>query len=283
MSDKKLKWGILGAARVNQRLLPAIMEAPNSQLVAIASRRAGAAKEALEKYASVPNYANVTCYDDLESLIVDDNIEAVYCPMANEEHAEWAMRAINAGKHVLIEKPMTTSLVDMLKLECAAKENNVTVMEGFMYRFHPQHNKLHDMINQGLIGDVLSARASFSFLMKPARMYRINRSMAFMLYAGAFKKVDCPQTRKRLLHMLSSTHMVRMSSRVVCWTLGKMQKGVRALVILILVSSGVAKRSMRSLAIKVGLSATTLGLIARMCLSSVGKPKMAKVVKKSYQ
>jgi predicted dehydrogenase len=178
MSDKKLKWGILGAARVNQRLLPAIMEAPNSQLVAIASRRAGAAKAALEKYASVPNYANVTCYDDLESLIVDDNIEAVYCPMANEEHAEWAVKAINAGKHVLIEKPMTTSLVDMLKLECAAKENNVTVMEGFMYRFHPQHNKLHDMINQGLIGDVLSARASFSFLMKPARMYRINRSMA---------------------------------------------------------------------------------------------------------
>lgn len=178
MSEQKLKWGILGAARVNQRLLPAIMEAPNSQLVAIASRRAGAAKETLDKYATVSNDTNVTCYDDLDSLIADDNVEAVYCPMANEEHAEWALKAINAGKHVLIEKPMTTKLVDIYAIEEAATVKGVKVMEGFMYRFHPQHAELHKMINNGLIGDVLSARASFSFFMKPARMYRINRSMA---------------------------------------------------------------------------------------------------------
>lgn len=178
MSDRKLKWGILGAARVNQRLLPAIMEAPNSQLVAIASRRTGAAKETLDKYASISNYQGVTCYDDLESLISDENVEAIYCPMANEEHAEWALKAIHAGKHVLIEKPMTTKLADINAIESAAKEKNVKVMEGFMYRFHPQHAKLHEMISAGLIGDVLSARASFSFFMKPARMYRIDRSMA---------------------------------------------------------------------------------------------------------
>lgn len=70
MSDKKLKWGILGAARVNERLLPAIIEAPNAQLVAIASRRAGAAQATLKKYA--PCYAEgVQCYDDLDSLITD--------------------------------------------------------------------------------------------------------------------------------------------------------------------------------------------------------------------
>ncbi|MEE9331432.1 MAG: Gfo/Idh/MocA family oxidoreductase [Methylophilaceae bacterium] len=178
MSDKRLKWGILGAARVNQRLLPAIIAAPNAQLVAIASRRPGAAKAALGKYGPVADYLDVTCYDDLDSLINDDNIEAIYCPMANEEHAEWALKAINAGKHILIEKPMATKLVDINAIEEAAKENNVKVMEGFMYRFHPQHTKLHEMIDAGLIGDVLSARASFSFLMKPARMYRINRSMA---------------------------------------------------------------------------------------------------------
>lgn len=177
MSEKKLKWGILGAARVNQRLLPAIMEAPNSQLVAIASRRVGAAKETLEKYAS-GSHEDVICYDDLESLIADKNVEAVYCPMANEEHAEWALKAIDAGKHILIEKPMTTVLSDIEKIEAAAKANNVKVMEGFMYRFHPQHMKLQEMIASGLIGDVLSARASFSFLMQPSRMYRINRSMA---------------------------------------------------------------------------------------------------------
>ena len=181
MSQKKLKWGILGAARVNERLLPAILEANNADLVAIASRRAGAAKATLHKYAPA-NYSeqdrqNITCYDDLQSLINDSNVEAVYCPMANEEHAEWAIKAINAGKHVLIEKPMATTLKDIELIEAAAIKSNVKVMEGFMYRFHPQHARVKEIVESGLIGDVLSARASFSFLMKPARMYRINRSM----------------------------------------------------------------------------------------------------------
>ena len=176
MTTQKLKWGILGAARVNERLLPAIIEAPNAQLVAIASRRAGAAKATLEKYA--PCYADsVKCYDDLDLLIQDKNVEAIYCPMANEEHAEWALKAINAGKHVLIEKPMALRVADIDAIEAAAKKNNVKAMEGFMYRFHPQHKRLQEIVESGLIGDVLSARASFSFLMKPARMYRINRSM----------------------------------------------------------------------------------------------------------
>ncbi len=177
MSMSKVKWGILGAARVNERLLPAIIEAPNSQLVAIASRRAGAAKATLEKYA--PCYSStVQCYDDMEALIQDKNVEAVYCPMANEEHAEWALKCINAGKHVLIEKPMALTVKDIEAIEIAAIKNKVKVMEGFMYRFHPQHQRVQEIVASGLIGDVLSARASFSFLMKPARMYRINRSMA---------------------------------------------------------------------------------------------------------
>jgi D-xylose 1-dehydrogenase (NADP+, D-xylono-1,5-lactone-forming) len=177
MDHKKLNWGILGAARVNERLLPAIIEASNSQLVAIASRRAGAAKATLEKYA--PTYTEkVTCYDDLDALINDKNIDAIYCPMANEEHAEWAIKAINAGKHVLIEKPMATSLQDIDLIEQAAIKSRVKVMEGFMYRFHPQHARVAEIVASGVIGDILSVRSSFSFLMREARMYRINRSMA---------------------------------------------------------------------------------------------------------
>lgn len=177
MNNKKIKWGILGAARVNERLLPAIIEAPNSQLVAIASRREDAAKETLEKYA--PGYPySVQCYDDMGALIKDSNVEAVYCPMANEEHAHWALKCINAGKHVLIEKPMTLTVKDIEAIEAAAAKNKVKVMEGFMYRFHPQHQRVQEIVASGLIGDVLSARASYSFLMKAARMYRINRSMA---------------------------------------------------------------------------------------------------------
>lgn len=169
--NKKLNWGILGAARVNERLLPAIVEASNAKLVAIASRRAGAAKTTLEKYA--PCHSNVTCYDDLDALINDVNVQAIYCPMANNEHVEWALKAINAGKHVLIEKPMALTVADIEAIEQAAIKNNVKVMEGFMYRFHPQHARVKEIVESGLIGDVLSVRASYSFLMKPARMYRI--------------------------------------------------------------------------------------------------------------
>ena len=175
----KLKWGILGAARVNERLLPAIIEAQNSELVAIASRRAGAARATLEKYAPAGfiEKDKVACYDDMDLLINDKNIDAIYCPMANEEHAEWAIKAINAGKHVLIEKPMATTLQDIDAIEAAAKAKNVKVMEGFMYRFHPQHTRVAELVASGLIGDILSVRSSFSFLMREARMYRINRSM----------------------------------------------------------------------------------------------------------
>lgn len=179
MTDPRLKWGILGAARVNERLLPAIIEAQNAQLVAIASRRAGAAKATLGKYAPQGfDYARVSCYDNLLDLIDDPNVDAVYCPMANHEHITWAMHAINAGKHVLIEKPMALTVTDIEALEAAAINNNVKVMEGFMYRFHPQHARVQEIVTSGLIGDVLSVRASYSFLMRPARMYRIAQGVA---------------------------------------------------------------------------------------------------------
>ena len=171
--SNKLRWGILGAARVNERLLPAIVEAPNAQLVAIASRRPGAAAETLRKYA--PQLEGVQVYDNLEALLENSEIEAVYLPMANEEHAEWALKAIKKGKHVLIEKPMALTVADIEAIETAAREHQVTVMEGFMYRFHPQHARVQEIIGSGLIGEIRSVRASYSFMMRPARMYRLAR------------------------------------------------------------------------------------------------------------
>lgn len=167
----KLRWGILGAARVNERLLPAIVEASNSTLVAIASRRAGAAAETLNKYA--PQQTGVRCYDDLDALLQDADIQAVYLPMANHEHGAWALKAIEAGKHVLIEKPMAITVAEIEAIEAAAKKHNVTVMEGFMYRFHPQHARVHELVNSGLIGEVFYVRTAYSFMMRPARMYRL--------------------------------------------------------------------------------------------------------------
>jgi predicted dehydrogenase len=167
----KLRWGILGAARVNERLLPAIVEAGNAELVAIASRRSGAAAETLAKYA--PNVKGVKTYDALEDLLEDAKVQAVYIPLANHEHAEWALKAIAAGKHVLIEKPMAIKVSDIEEIEAAALKHKVKVMEGFMYRFHPQHQRVKEIVQSGLIGEVMFAKASYSFMMREARMYRL--------------------------------------------------------------------------------------------------------------
>ena len=173
---RKLSWGILGAARVNEQLLPAIVEAPNSQLVAIASRRPGAAAETLHQYA--PRLEDVQIYDQLDALLDNPEVEAVYLPMANEEHTEWALRAIAKSKHVLIEKPMALTVADIDAIEAAANQQKVTVMEGFMYRFHPQHARVKTIVDSGLIGEIRSVRASYSFMMRPARMYRLARDPA---------------------------------------------------------------------------------------------------------
>lgn len=171
----KLRWGILGAARVNERLLPAIVEAPNSELVAIASRRPGAAAETLQKYA--PSAAEVKVHASLEAMLADPHIQAVYVPLANHEHAEWVLKAIAQGKHVLCEKPMALRPQDIEAIRTAASRQGVLVMEGFMYRFHPQFARVQEILHSGVIGDVQHVRASYSFMMRPARMYRLAKDV----------------------------------------------------------------------------------------------------------
>lgn len=170
-NQAKLRWGIMGAARVNERLLPAIVQANNAELIAIASRRPGAAAETLKKYA--PCHPDIHAYDDPDALLSNPDVQAVYMPMANQEHAEWALRAIAHRKHVLVEKPMALTVADIDAIEIAARRYKVTVMEGFMYRFHPQHARVMEILRSGLIGEVRSVRACYSFMMRPARMYRL--------------------------------------------------------------------------------------------------------------
>ena len=186
-NQAKLRWGILGAARVNERLLPAILEAANAELIAIASRRPGAAAETLAKYA--PCYPAIHAYDDMDALLTNPDVQAVYLPMANGEHAEWALRAIAHRKHVLVEKPMALTVADIDAIETAARRYKVTVMEGFMYRFHPQHARVREILNSGLIGEIRSVRASFSFMMRPARMYRLAEH--FNHGGGAMWDIGC--------------------------------------------------------------------------------------------
>jgi len=171
MSTDKLRWGILGGARINERMLPAIVNAHNAELIAVASRRAGAAAETLQKFA--PQTRNISCYDNLDALLQDERIQVVYLPLANHEHAEWTLRAIAHDKHVLCEKPLALSIADIDTISAAAREHNVTVMEGFMYRFHPQHQRVKQLLDSGVIGEIRSIRSNFSFMMRPARMYRM--------------------------------------------------------------------------------------------------------------
>jgi len=174
-NNKKLRWGILGAARVNERLMPAILEASNAELVAIASRRPGAAQQTLAQYGAQQQQAR--CYDNLEALLDDPEVDAVYLPLSNDEHAEWALRAIEQGKHVLCEKPMALTVADIEAIQAAALRHKVTVMEGFMYRFHPQHARVRELIQSGLIGEIRSVRSSYSFMMRPERMYRLAKNV----------------------------------------------------------------------------------------------------------
>ncbi|NOT85890.1 MAG: Gfo/Idh/MocA family oxidoreductase, partial [Methylococcaceae bacterium] len=117
------------------------------------------------------------------------DIDAVYCPLSNHEHAEWTLRAIAHGKHVLCEKPMALNVADIAAIKLAAQQHQVTVMEGFMYRFHPQHARVLALIQSGAIGEIRSVRSSYSFMMRPARRYRLTENVA--RGGGAMWDIGC--------------------------------------------------------------------------------------------
>ena len=172
----KIRWGIVGAARVNERLIPAINQSELGELIAIGSRRRGAAKDCLLKH--LPESEDkVSCFDGLDQVITHNNVDAIYIPLANEEHTEIALKAIRAKKHVLIEKPMAIKSEEVKILIEEAKKNNIKIMEGFMYAFHPQFDRIMNTIKSNILGDISYAHSMFSFPIKPARFYRIDRSM----------------------------------------------------------------------------------------------------------
>ena len=172
----KIRWGIVGAARVNERLMPAIIDSDLGELIAIGSRRKGAAKKCLLKYA-VQLEDTVQTFDGLDQIVNHDRIDSVYIPLANEEHVQIALKCIRAKKHVLIEKPMALKSSEVEMLFDEAKRFNVKIMEGFMYAFHPQFDRIKNIIKSNILGEVNYVHSMFSFPIQPARYYRINRNM----------------------------------------------------------------------------------------------------------
>jgi xylose dehydrogenase (NAD/NADP) len=159
MSDRKLKWGVLGAARINRRFLPAVKAAANAELVGIASRDVAKAQQAAQQW-GVPRV-----FITYEALLADPEIEAVYIPLPNSLHVEWATKAAQAGKHVLCEKPLALQLRDVEALAAVATKHNVKLMEAFMYRFHPQHARVRELLAAGAIGQPRVVRGTFAFVM----------------------------------------------------------------------------------------------------------------------
>ena len=171
-----IRWGIVGAARINERLMPAIINSDLGELIAIGSRRKGAAKECLLKHAAHLEDA-VQTFDGLDQIVNHDRIDAIYIPLANEEHVQVALKSIRAKKHVLIEKPMALNSSEVQMLFDEAKKFNVKIMEGFMYAFHPQFDRIQNIIKSNILGKINYAHSMFSFPIQPARFYRINRPM----------------------------------------------------------------------------------------------------------
>ena len=180
-----VRWGVLGVADIGIRLvIPAILSSPDEQLVAIASRNPEHAKERL---AHIPD---LRIYGGYERLLNDPEIEAVYIPLPNSLHAEWAIRALEAGKHVLCEKPLAVTAKQGTSMAEAARANGRLLMEAFMYRFHPQTIWALEQVQAGRIGPVKLVRSSFSFnLLLPPRPHDIRLQAA--LAGGSLMDVGC--------------------------------------------------------------------------------------------
>jgi len=172
MTDK-IRWGILSTARITDALIDPIKQAKRSELAAVASRNLDKARAFAQKN-SIPQ-----AYGSYEELLADATIDVVYIPLPNNLHCDWTVKAAEAGKHVLCEKPLVTTMAEMDRIEAAASVNNVTIFEAFMYLNHPQTQKVKEMIAEGKLGNIQLINSWFSFYL-PAEDtwdFRLNPAM----------------------------------------------------------------------------------------------------------
>ena len=153
-----LKFGILSTAKIGQEhLIPAIQNAGNANVVAIASRKLSKAKKLTDHF-GIP-----LAFGSYEEMLASDEIDAVYIPLPTSHHVEWSIKAANAGKHVLCEKPISLKAADIKKIIAARDKNEVLVSEAFMVTYHPQWLKVRDLLSKGVIGTLRHIDASFAY------------------------------------------------------------------------------------------------------------------------
>jgi len=156
---RKIRWGILSTARIAiHKVIPAMQQGCYCSVVGIASRNADAAR-AVSEQLGIPK-----AYGSYEALLADPEIEAVYIPLPNHLHVPWSIRALDAGKHVLCEKPVGLNVAEAEQLFGEAMRHpKLKVMEAFMYRHHPQWQRARQMVAEGAIGGLRTIDSFFSY------------------------------------------------------------------------------------------------------------------------
>lgn len=152
----KLQWGILGTGTIARKFASGLRESLSGELAAIGSRSNHGALEFAKDFPAA-------CHGSYEALLADARVQAVYVSTPHPAHAEWAIRAAEAGKHVLCEKPLAMNEPEARSITEAARRHGVFLMEGFMYRCHPQTQRLVELIRDQVIGEIKLIRATFSF------------------------------------------------------------------------------------------------------------------------
>ena len=157
MSSKTLNWGLLSTARINRSLIPPLRASKRNHLLAVASR----SQESADAYAR--EWKIPRAYASYEVLLADPEIDVIYNPLPNHLHAEWTIKAVEAGKHVLCEKPLALSVDEVDAIAAAARKHGRVVTEAFMYRHHPQTLKAQELVRSGSLGNLKLLRGAFSF------------------------------------------------------------------------------------------------------------------------
>ncbi|MGH2860551.1 MAG: Gfo/Idh/MocA family protein [Solirubrobacteraceae bacterium] len=162
------KWGFLSTARINDALLRGIAAVPDAQALAVASRDGARA----DAYAQANGIERA--YGGYDQLLADPDVDVVYVSLPNGLHVEWTEAALEAGKHVLCEKPLSRSPAEVERLFDLAQARGLHLSEAFMYRHHPQTKRVKELVDEGAIGALRLVRSSFSFDCDPAdpRMLR---------------------------------------------------------------------------------------------------------------
>lgn len=182
---KTIHWGVLGCARIaRMQVIPAILRSANARLGAIASRDPAKLAEFQSLFGAAAPFTGHSSY---AALIEDPAIDAVYLPLPNAMHREWAIRAMHCGKHVLCEKPLALDSEEAAQMVASARECGVLLMEAFMYRYTDRMRQIGRILDSGVLGQIRSINSTFRFLLD--RQHTIKEDPA--LGGGAMYDVGC--------------------------------------------------------------------------------------------